>query len=258
MAATLPIDRALLREPNLWLPGREPIGPVKIDTTHPLSQNLRVYTLCESVSATNLAGPNNFEPVTTYGDAPVPVITERGRAVNNEADHLGFSALVGANNVEVLSPRYAVTIMCICKSKTHQSSAGSPFGKGNSGNSNEIAWMFKVYPTYVDFFVNTDNGAKTARGAALNEDQWYCLIGTYDRRFITYYVDGILDKQEAGGNGAMSAQDQFLHLLQGSPGDSVRSFEGEVAMAAMWGDRALTASEAMDISKDPYQMLVPA
>ena len=36
-------EEILLREPNLWTPGKKPIGPVTIDWSHPLTNGLQSF-----------------------------------------------------------------------------------------------------------------------------------------------------------------------------------------------------------------------
>ena len=44
----------LLREPNLLIPGKKPIGPVKIDWGHPLAPNcVAAYTFNSQVNIVN-------------------------------------------------------------------------------------------------------------------------------------------------------------------------------------------------------------
>lgn len=38
-----PVEESLLREPNLWVPGKKPVGPVKIDSTSSMARDISAY-----------------------------------------------------------------------------------------------------------------------------------------------------------------------------------------------------------------------
>ena len=52
---TLIVDEVMLREPNLLVPGKKPVGPVKIDWSHPSANGLVGCYLLNSTAVVNLA-----------------------------------------------------------------------------------------------------------------------------------------------------------------------------------------------------------
>ena len=62
--AQLIVDEVMLREPNLLVPGKEPVGPVKIDWSNPLTDKLRgAYYILQEGQLRNFVN-NEFNAVT--------------------------------------------------------------------------------------------------------------------------------------------------------------------------------------------------
>ena len=57
----------LLREPNLLVPGKKPVGPVKIDWNHPLARGLIEYILATNIGMVKVINPS----VASAGDVEI-------------------------------------------------------------------------------------------------------------------------------------------------------------------------------------------
>ena len=78
--ADLIVDEVMLREPNLLLPGKKPVGSVKIDWDHPISKNLlSCWNMTEGAGTVirDIAGRENGSLTNVTWD-----ITDKGRALS--------------------------------------------------------------------------------------------------------------------------------------------------------------------------------
>lgn len=86
-------------------------------------------------------------------------------------------------------------------------------------------------------------------GQPLDANRWYHLVGTFDGNDIRVYLDAVLkDTTNVGG----AIDDDNLDLRIGSD-DSGKYFDGKVSITRIW-NRALTASEILQLHINPYQM----
>ena len=62
-----PVEEALLREPNLWVPGKKPVGSVKIDWSNELAPRLGVWLLGDNATVIRSLVDHEQNPIQGVG-----------------------------------------------------------------------------------------------------------------------------------------------------------------------------------------------
>jgi hypothetical protein len=82
------VEEALLREPNLWTPGKKPVGNVKIDWSNPLTNLMHTCYLCgDSLSPINLA--NNVQETWTPSGSPYLSVFNGSKVISSTSGSEG-------------------------------------------------------------------------------------------------------------------------------------------------------------------------
>ena len=261
--AQLIAEESLLREPNLWVPGKKPIGRVKIDRAHPkaggihdcmIFQNNIIDDLNDAVSAWTRTELENS--VTDRGQAVLCVGgTDVGRL--NCQKTVQFGDAVEAGNF---------TLFYICKPQG--------FGGGGTGRLHE-EWTNTSNRGARLYLRSTHDGLRFAPHSSTfdsndinlstNFNKWWVFAcvrfgtGTNECSFFAGLLgsdiaeEGTFTYTNTIKNTGSDRQRMFNRL---SPYD--RSFDGDVLVAYTYANRALNHSEINNLANDPYQFLIPA
>jgi len=128
------------------------------------------------------------------------------------------------------------------------------------------SWQFRLSGDKVNFipFVSNSNGTVTG-ATALTIGQFHIVGCTHDdiagANNIRVYVDGVQDGQasKAGSldpdNAALGIGCRFSNVTIGS---DLENFDGNINFIFCWGDRFLSASEHLLVSRDINQLLIPS
>ena len=89
------VEEALLREPNLWVPHKKPVGKVRVDYANSISDGLVAFTLLESLTPW-IYGMERF----AFGhNLATEVITQHGRGVATGQGDLAYVSLGPCNDL---------------------------------------------------------------------------------------------------------------------------------------------------------------
>jgi hypothetical protein len=260
----------LFREPALLVPGKKPIGRVKLDWTHPLSNGMTRFVLFGKRfsfvdPAVNLSGvvfdyvPNKI--IGQYSDFS-------GELPSWQTDYIDSPEATSVLflDTELVSTKAAYTVMARCRS--HANTASANMFSCDSSSSNLRTWQLRyntaANPSDLRFVAFRTNSTTTSitSGTVLYEDEWYTVAGAFDASFARLYIDGLeaaspVSNATSQVNIAAGASGVLARLTTSAPTAPGNVFDGDVSWVASW-DRVLSDVEFKSMHDDPYQVLIPA
>jgi hypothetical protein len=235
------VDRSMLREPNLLIPGKKPIGPVKIDWSNPLSIGLIEYYLCNSYRS--LFG-RNLTPATSSN--------YEVRAINGDQYIWQSNSQATATLDSFISASSPITILI--KFINIQS-----FGNDNrhfiNSSSSSIICRSTNSSAY-EFLVNSLTNDRISHSFAFTAGESFVGggswggTGTYLRVITSTESDGT--KITQNGSASTGTYSSATHTINVNGG----SMDGLVWISC-W-NRQLSEVEVNEFIADPYQFLIPA
>ena len=246
---TLIVDEVMLREPNLLIPGKKPVGPVKIDWSHPLAPKLfcavptqqNIAELVHSVLPT-LGGEAYIShrgvetPGTGWDDSvfyPMPFIvpdknfTIMTGFVNTSASYNYESTMwfIDDNENRFISSDSGNKSKFFCNHRNAGISNGSlTVNFWEDGLDHTLSMTITPNPNSAYFDIN------------ISLDETYTVIA--DTRLIggTALQTGVYVRSLGANNGSPTGYTKYFY---------------------MW-DKALSTADRIAIKFDPYQFLIPA
>jgi len=228
----------LLREPNLLLPGKKPVGPVKIDWSHPLSRDLHAAVV-------------KYEPFDLVGNA----LSSTGTASPNVEN-----IIYNGTQVFLVKGNGDSTLLLDCTAVDNKSftfvmrfaetAVSSPYVGIRSGDGNSIL-LWGTTGRYYDLRVGSTNYV-SGPGFSQNVTHNYSVTSSASEVNLIADGDYIIDSGAAGGAGNLGV----LHIGR----DSVYSGGGmDLNIEYLYVfNYAMTFNEISLIHNDPYQFLIPA
>jgi len=232
-----------LREPNLLIPGKKPVGSVKIDWGNPLAPR----DLC-------LLFRSSVEEL-VHGD-----VLTTGNQLNLISNQIQSGEQVtyfdGNNNTPYYTLPHPVDhhvagdIWSITWRGWKFASAHSNDGVfiGVQGTTNHRLWMrddqFTIRAVAGNIGITTDWGNWTIPG-------WYTVVFTSSGCLL--YKDGVLFDSNETSNEIASVQ--LANVA--APNDTAYSMNGYLS-AVYVNDFGLSSQQIADLHNDPYQFLIPA
>jgi hypothetical protein len=253
------MDEVLLREPNLWLPRQKPVGLVKVDRANPQAHKLRSMFLLNGKNVHDAAGL-----------VPRSAIIVAGSALKESATVEGSSLLFDR------TPSNEVTIEDV----------GEPWAFATAGGwsvAYHLIWRGVVDANEYDFSTAGANNL----GSTLGFDVPYTMVVGVPYS-ILISVNPSTDTCYAFLNGAQIGQkigsgfgNKYSHQIRydadsyqidmglgssvpvtgfkigGTDQKESDRFDGDFLSCTTW-HRAITKEEGISLTRDPYQVLVPA
>ena len=257
-----PVEEALLREPNLWVPGKKPVGPVKIDSASSMARDISAYFVTL---------PINGAVDIVNGNMPSVIA---GAGWESCSEGLGWRTSADGHYIQYpYIPAYGLptdfTIFWrgyiygeVAASMGFMGSRSGPLSNGEWGfYSNGDATIDEL-----QFLIKDNNGTNFF----LPDSTWpavhpelYSIVMTMDTATptATSYVQYGRNKRTGteGGTGVpfpftSNGSDLFLNELS----DAFTSGIDAILLSAGIWNRKLSEHEAWALNNDPYQFLIPA
>jgi hypothetical protein len=262
------IEEALLREPNLWVPGKKPVGNVEIDWSNDHANNLQHFFMYQGWRRVVDFGPGKPGSYGAYGSH-----TNVG-TVYGSGDNFG-STDTSYDRVYVNDTILPIT------------------------SSSKISFLFHFYVNrqsniqyianvYISSSVRIDIRVESTGGSPANTLGFFVLMGS-GFTFETYltanaisangsFVTAVLAADIAAKRGEITALIDGKLYSSGNTGTGANStsitgtyftsrydralsqdqtFDGIMLTRAHW-NRKIESNERSAIVKDPYQLLIPA
>ena len=243
------IEDALLREPNLWVHGKKPIGQVKIDLEHRLSKGCVAFYLC-----------NSFFNLITNGSGTVigavHIDPPRGMVFDGNFDWYNAD-LATRTNFAFGTGDYSILIKAY-KSPTQLAATPSFISNGAVGAGE---WMLRVSgSTDLNFYA--DVGAISVTDSVVsfpNDSIGYAAVTRVGNKVTLYnYKDGIYHNEAS----QTAAHDlDAVHSAAGlgqAANDNNRALTGTMYWAMVFKGVGLNRGQLDSLFSDPYQILMPA
>jgi len=264
-----PIEAALLREPNLWVPDKKPVGPVKVDWDNPITAGLVVCVLPRSsdryLTYTNYADPGN--PATVGGTAPTidPI------GVGNGGEYVLCHPQGGINGVDSLycKQKEAVantddmTGIEIKRLLTTSPGNTSGIWRGVGGDSFRIASTSttNLRVSYIDN-VPTQYNADLTINTLTSTNKIHFWGGRKKGNAVhAYALDDSVFKKSTGiiflGTSTFRDDGAVNQISFVGDTNTAWTLHGWIYASFVW-KRALSDSEIESVFRDPYQFLIPA
>jgi len=253
-----PVSETLLREPNLFIPGKKPLGPVKLNWNHPLAKDFT-----EGVLFYPLTGWNDYRGLN--GDIyPATYSTDQTPAVSSKTDYIQLNGILSDGTGQ----HFALP------------------SKLEPG-TDSWTWLFEIrirdYHNLVGIVGNgcTDNVDAGIVLRTTNEPSLQLVVGNGTSRVIARYDDSFLENEwltiaciiDRAGDLSLLLSTGFQHSVDisshsgsytnGSKPQNIGkidgTFVGNFDMRYLYHlKRALSIAEAREWMTDPHQFLIPA
>ena len=263
------MPQALTQAPALFVPKRKPVGPVKIDWSHPIAKGLVYYNVHSSANHTDLVTREPIELAsdayygnTPYGPAGLNASTSGNFKVNIERPPVTSSAYAFTllTCIEVTTLAAWGTFLASCYNESTWSS--SPYWNlalTRSSSNSTLAFIAR-YPagqyegygaslTYLTGSEPTLFGASFPAGTGQNVTL-HKINSTVGNTTETVTGSAAFDAREWG------TLTNWCTFNTGSAGANAGT-QGKAYWSGCWG-RELTKTEIQSLYNNPYQFLVPA
>jgi len=242
------VDEAGLREPNLLIPGRKPVGAVKIDWANSGLENdiLAWYLMNDSgTSLTDIAAGNAGTLIGSVSRGPQDLLFAGGRV---------SLPITIQQQIDAAEELTIIAWVYVTSDAADGTVVGCWAGTGNFLFWADVGGSGKGYACIVR------TAAKLVRAgedvASLTLNTWQCVAVTYAAPTLRIYVDGV---QVASDTGGSTIDASITAPAIGSDGAAVsdRAFTGKMKDVRIW-KKALSATSIYNHYIDPYQFLIPA
>jgi hypothetical protein len=255
------VDEVMLREPRLLVPGMQPLGPVKVDWSNPLTQSLTFCWLGRSPHVDLATGRMRTTAISSISAGSVPGIGRYTAYAANCGDTFGAIQPITSNSFTVLSHAAPVSRSAI-GSLFNQRKGTSQFEDisllTNCGASDAAAagsMRCRCSDTGSSAAISGANAASVIDGLP------HVFVGTrINGDAPILYVDGA-NRTSSTTNGAIvniysTAQQTRINNIADFASTGYNNIDPNY-LVCCW-NRALSPSEVRAISLDPYQFLIPA
>ena len=258
------IDHLALREPNLLIPNKKPVGLVEVDLNNPVSKGMAtLHHLNNSGDSIDAISWTRY----TKDSAQSIQIDEGGKASTCSTNRhymlsSGVPALdVGTGDFSVMA-RFKVAQTSRCW-LFHQRNNSAPYnsihfivnGYYSQGGTSSVSSAGALHIGGYD----GNNG--NARGAyetnVITNGKTYTAVGTRINNVWSLYLNGALIVTYNAGANATDVSANNDHVsIGGFATSSLYDFNGSLYISAGW-TRGLHKAEAISLTNDPYQFLKP-
>jgi hypothetical protein len=242
------VEETSLREPNLWTPGKKPVGKVKIDWTNSLTNGLEEISLCRSLEEKELV--HNRSPNAINGTPDVEYDGINFSAASSEYinfDGTGIYASYPRTMFGLFYPVANTFLPVACHA--------------DSGSINNLWAIFNDATNAFRYFFR-DSGAGTSDTFAIiggspviGERNSIAGVSSASNDHKLYGNGRLIGTNTNSRNPAGAGMD---HYTIGAFRDSTPTYgSGKVSLTMLFSV-ALTDSQVQSLHADPYQFLIPA
>lgn len=246
-AAPTYTEANLLKEPNLWVPKKKPIGPVKIDWAHELTDGLIGFWILNRSQTCNLV--NNLPATIRGSTGSISPYAGEGDTYHNTGaassgyetyDNMGTNATTVAARVELVggSNNYIA-------SHTWPGSGSMPWNLAPT----PLSWGFSMYTGSVWQKSGVSTNIIGAGMTDVGGRGWF--NGT--NMTLEYLVDGNVDST-IDVTGTTMVRNGTAEFVIGAYAPSSYGINGHLSYIAVWNKR-LTLEAFRNFQKNPYQFL---
>ena len=260
------VDEVMLREPNLLIPGKKPVGPVKIDWDHPIAQGLVVFSLFNerkrSGSLLNLADETNpgvisgtAAAVNPYQESLFGVRLKFHPSGLTGIDELFYekdNVIANTDDLTMISKGIVDSISGDQASFGWRGLGGDSFRLLQSGSTTFTA-------TYIDSSPVAGHNASITT-ATVSQGSTVTACGRKKGNLLRVFhrlEEGNINTSSdtTGGSGNMRDDGNGNHI---TPSNSSNSKGNNAIYYFSAWNRGLSDAEVRSFMIDPYQILIPA
>jgi len=259
--ARFPIDNALLREPNLWVPGKKPVGNVKIDWGHPLADGIEMYLPMDSKMDHDLVTYNRITSTPNAQDRVTETVGRKGKQLTSRNDAAEGWIYSMPANITFTSNEYIV-FAAVCKANTSGSPWSTLFRLNHAG-----AIGFFIYLPNDANATNTvdiyyDGNLGPVADANYVDDEWHLYLMQMpcntSNQSCEFYRDGALFSTDVSYNTTSILHTyNEIDILNNSEWPE-ESYIGDCAGMWFWKGAKWDSLKVKEFSDDPYQFLIPS
>ena len=241
---TLIVDEVMLREPNLLIPGKKPVGNVKIDWSHSLAPK----ELC--VIFRNVAHELVHNTILTEGTA-LNLITPEVRNGNemqrfSGAETLSWYHLPHPVNYHVGGDKWSLTFHAL---RDPSATENDSILMGVANTNSQYIWLRSTGIRQKD----TGNRDLTFT-TNWTELSWITLVYNDGIDGVACYVDGVFKDAYT-----LSADASTIKIEDIGCGFNTLTYSFDGSIGAIYAhDFPLSANNIKSLHADPYKFLIPA
>jgi hypothetical protein len=240
------IDDALLREPNLLVPHKKPVGPVKIDADHWAGKHCKtLYMMTEG--GTDLINLYNDDRARPSGAGLNKIVTKKGIAVEKSVDD--------DENYVVDNPYVfdgdKMTLLCIFKSDTTSEFQNMVLGENDATDGGHLYLRYNVYSQHYWDGQIWKGETSTLKYSDTEYHTHAMTTNALGQRvfFVDRDYETIADTHAAGQT--------FTSKYIGTGRSAGQGMLGYMPLIAMFSER-FSINQMLDLISDPYQFITPA
>jgi len=237
-----PIDYVDLVEPNLLVPGKKPVGNVRIDSGHYLASHLKFSVDFNSLSPIDLVSGKTL----TKSGTPVIASNAKGRFVKLQKAGPDYFTVSTADNWSGPNTIFEAIFYL----DTHDTNGSMILTWTNNGTTyvqigkTDTAKINQCDPDFTS--IDPDDGA------------WHHIFlgGFTDQTYGRTFVDGAddtLNETEVKYNAPSGSKD--LNIGHYTP-SAFYDWDGGISLIRLW--EGISTGDALELTRDPYQLLIPA
>jgi hypothetical protein len=252
--------------PELWTPGRKPVGAVKIDWSHPMTQKLSAVMFSMQGGMFELANG-----LSRYSDTTLVMPTARGLSRQFAVDKNVQLALSAGSyfRFDEATNGFGIFALLDCQNLTYPNFLASALlsstsygwyfrlSESDGGGDSRVLIMKAHASGYKKYRASaSDLVAAGSKGVAVAVTQSDNLLQTAP----TFYVGNTAytGTSVAGtGSGAIANFPGISQPKIGSPTGGGSGMNGNMYALYVW-KRKLSALDIANLNRDPYQFLIPA
>jgi len=258
----------LLREPNLLIPGKKPVGAVKIDRPHSLSAGLMSYGLASDYVLYDLAAKTTAQ---FYSNKATLTTSPAGRTLRFN-DTTNAEAIVMPYLLGKFDGLTEATVYVRCRFHGNSSTdEDSLFGQWSNlqgaadANGRRVLLRYDSANQEIDIFTYTSvQDGIVVSAPDVDDGNIHDIVYRFKSSSHEVFFDGVSLGSGATTGAALlsTSTSKYLeimggHEVTGSTGSQNDSPRFDLFTWGVW-NRGLTDVEVRELKFDPYQFLVPA
>jgi hypothetical protein len=254
------VDEVMLREPRLLVPRMQPLGPVKIDRTHPIGKRVVVCALATPSGPVDLASGRPFVKV---GGTPTMTPASRGVLANTNGANYSWELPL----LNTAFDKSEVMLFWYGEQLGAPTIAGGIFVITHSSNSGTDPYIFASLKhqdtsgTSISYAYNS-NGTYLANSrtvaSMLNKPSSLALHLSRKASSAFGYANGTIQGAAINTYSANATFGTGARIVIGEDFGSSRNGASGMYLGVLLSDEVAGAVTALALHTDPYQFLIPA
>ena len=257
-----PVEEVLLREPNLWMPHKKPVGSVKLDWNNPFTKDLEICVLFNDghLGMRDLVSGKLFTPDTTNTNKLSSSVGIEGKQVTGLKDGVDSWPYSISSNITVEITDY-ITVAVVCKTVDTAISFNTLIRMEDADSTAALVFLIQRDSADIAGIHMLGFTGPVSDSNYVIYDEYHDYLMTVPASAVvknaSFYRDGQLHTSDTDyiASNASKTYDE-ISLLTAIPWPT-ENFSGDIAAFWMWVGKEPSPEWVRRFYEDPYQVLIP-